>query len=299
MPRPRAPLSSATAAAGRSAWRVIRQAGEDVGEPGLRVDGVQLCGLDQRVHRRRALTTAVGAGEGPVVPAESDPAQRPFGSVVGEADTAVRHEAVERGPALEGVVDRLADLGLARRAITLGAQPGLDLMDDPRRLFPAHLQACLGAVAIDLALDGEELVDPGHGLRRDRRLRHLGQLVELAPGDGEIDADTLPELADPDLRELGLPLGPRKKLLTAIANLAKAAKEVPAVDAANVTPTARLPYREAERRQMTVLFCDLVGSTALAAKLDAEDLSAVIRTYQQHCAGDRGSLGRTRRPIHG
>jgi hypothetical protein len=199
--------------------------------------------------------------------------------------------------------------GAGRRDAAHTCSPNLNLVETTARGAPAiqnttnkrkaRSLACLGAVAIDLALDGEELVDPGHGLRRDRRLRHLGQLVELAPGDGEIDADTLPELADPDLRELGLPLGPRKKLLTAIANLAKAAKEVPAVDAANVTPTARLPYREAERRQMTVLFCDLVGSTALAAKLDAEDLSAVIRTYQQHCAGDRGSLGRTRRPIHG
>ena len=114
---------------------MIGQAGEDVGEPGLRVDAVELGGFDERVHGGRTFATAIGAGEGPVVAADGDAAQRPLGSVVGEADPAISQEAVERGPALEGVVDRLADLGLARRAITLGAQPGLELVDDPRRLL--------------------------------------------------------------------------------------------------------------------------------------------------------------------
>src|SRR5918994_1479834 len=149
---------------------MIGQAGEDVGEPGLRVDAVQLRGFDQRVYGGRAFATAIRAGEGPVVATDRDPAQGSLGGVVGDADPAISQEPAERRPALEGVVDRLADLGLARCAITLGAQPGLERMDDPRRVFPAHLQACLGAVAIDLAFDREQPVDPGHGLRRDRRL---------------------------------------------------------------------------------------------------------------------------------
>jgi Adenylate and Guanylate cyclase catalytic domain len=50
------------------------------------------------------------------------------------------------------------------------------------------------------------------------------------------------------------------------------------------TPPAILPLREAERRQLTVLFCDLVGSTALSAQLDPEDLREVVRAYQTTCA---------------
>src|SRR5690606_27675155 len=93
-------------------------------------------------------------------------------------------EPAERRPALESVVDRLADLGLARCAITLGTQPALEFGEDWRRLFSAPGQARLGALAIDRTLDGEQAVDPGHGLGRDRGLGHLCQLEELAPGMG-------------------------------------------------------------------------------------------------------------------
>jgi hypothetical protein len=79
-----------------------------------------------------------------------------------------------------------------------------------------------------------------------------------------------PELSDADLAGLGIPLGPRKKLLKAIAALGS---DVPAPMLARA-PTA--VKREAERRQLTVMFCDLVGSTALSARLDPEDLREVI-----------------------
>jgi class 3 adenylate cyclase len=92
--------------------------------------------------------------------------------------------------------------------------------------------------------------------------------------DNEIDWSLLPKLTDLDLKELGLPLGPRKKLLEAIANL-------------DVTPAAASvgKPREAERRQLTVVFCDLVGSTALSQGMDPEDLRAVIRSFQDAAAG--------------
>src|SRR4051794_37936980 len=83
--------------------------------------------------------------------------------------------------------------------------------------------------------------------------------------ENEIDWSLLPRLIEADLKELGLPLGPRKKLLEAIASL----------DATPVA-TAEKP-RQAERRQLTVVFCDLVGSTALSQGMDPEDLRAVIR----------------------
>ncbi len=90
---------------------------------------------------------------------------------------------------------------------------------------------------------------------------------EQAFKDAEIDSEILHDLTDADLKELGIPLGPRKKLLKAIAAL-----------------RAEAQATEAERRQLTVMFCDLVDSTALAGKLDPEDLRVVIQAYQQCCA---------------
>ena len=98
---------------------------------------------------------------------------------------------------------------------------------------------------------------------------------EEAFQQGEIDPAILPELTDADLKELGIPLGPRKKLLKAISALA----------AGTEPPSARQERRsEAERRQLTVLFCDLVGSTELATRLDPEDMGEVIRSYQERCS---------------
>ena len=91
--------------------------------------------------------------------------------------------------------------------------------------------------------------------------------------DNEIDAEVLPELTEADLATLGLPLGPRRKLLKAIAGLRQGALPSPAP----VSATAQ----EAERRQLTVMFCDLVGSTALAARLDPEELREVIGAYHR------------------
>jgi class 3 adenylate cyclase len=89
----------------------------------------------------------------------------------------------------------------------------------------------------------------------------------------------LPELTDADLEKLGVPLGHRKRLLKAIENLALPAQ--PALPAR----LALVPTKTdaAERRQLTVMFCDLVGSTALSAELDPEDLRGVIGAYHQCC----------------
>jgi class 3 adenylate cyclase len=90
---------------------------------------------------------------------------------------------------------------------------------------------------------------------------------EKAFRDNDIDADLLHSLTADDLRELGVgSIGHRRRLLDAIAALSAAPT--------NVTLPA-----EAERRQLTVLFCDLAGSTALASRLDPEDLREVLGTY--------------------
>ncbi|MGH6917722.1 MAG: adenylate/guanylate cyclase domain-containing protein, partial [Geminicoccaceae bacterium] len=109
----------------------------------------------------------------------------------------------------------------------------------------------------------------------------LGQYAEVLAAN-DIDFGVLPELGDQDLKELGLSLGHRKKLLKGIAALSnEAGSIVPSVK----PPTA--PSRaEAERRQLTVMFVDLVGSTALSAQLDPEDMREVIRGYQNTVAGE-------------
>lgn len=104
--------------------------------------------------------------------------------------------------------------------------------------------------------------------------------------DAEITADTLFDLTDADLRELGLPLGPRKVLLKAIRSSARA--PVPEIDRADrvVPPDTSPAMPEPERRQLTVMFVDLVGSTSLAASLDPEVLRDVLHAYQSLVAGE-------------
>ena len=87
--------------------------------------------------------------------------------------------------------------------------------------------------------------------------------------DNKIEADVLADLTDGDLEKLGLPLGDRKRLLKAIAGLvglpAAATRSEPA--AAHPPRPAAAQSTSAERRPITVMFCDLVGSTSLAARL--------------------------------
>src|SRR6516162_3048912 len=90
----------------------------------------------------------------------------------------------------------------------------------------------------------------------------LGQYEALFRAN-EIDADILPELTDADLEKLGVPLGHRKRLLRAISGLG-APGALAQTSAAPSTTTAAKPPDAAERRQLTVMFCDLVGSTALS-----------------------------------
>jgi class 3 adenylate cyclase/predicted ATPase len=116
-------------------------------------------------------------------------------------------------------------------------------------------------------------------------LRSLGlEQYEAAFRENEIDETVLPDLTAEDLKELGVTaLGHRRKLLAAIAALrGDASGKTPPVDAATTssTPSSR-PEDRAERRHVTVMFCDLVGSTALSARMDPEDLREVISAYQK------------------
>ena len=98
--------------------------------------------------------------------------------------------------------------------------------------------------------------------------------------ENDIDFTILGDLTDQDLEKIGIAsLGHRRKLLRAIANLETIEKSAPA--AAVAAPSAPLPLDTAERRQVTVMFADLVGSTALSARMDPEDLREVISAYQK------------------
>src|SRR5271167_3485999 len=98
--------------------------------------------------------------------------------------------------------------------------------------------------------------------------------------ENRIDFSVLPDLTDQDLEKLGVLLGDRRKMLRAIARLEGFAKTVPPVAVARSSTDA--PAKgTAERRQVTVMFSDLVGSTALSARMDPEDLREVISSYQK------------------
>jgi len=99
--------------------------------------------------------------------------------------------------------------------------------------------------------------------------------------ENDIDFAILGDLTDQDLEKIGvMSLGHRRKLLRAIANLKGAEKSVPAVAVAAVPSAAPRAADTAERRQVTVTFSDLVGSTALATRMDPEDLREIISAYQ-------------------
>jgi hypothetical protein len=110
--------------------------------------------------------------------------------------------------------------------------------------------------------------------------------------DNAIEAEILPDLTDTDLEKLGVLLGHRKRLLRAIAALAEAgAAASPKGRPGEAFPAAPAA---AERRQLTVMFCDLVGSTALSARLDPEELREVIAVYHGCVAESVRRLRRSR-----
>ena len=100
-----------------------------------------------------------------------------------------------------------------------------------------------------------------------------------------IDAEILPDLTDADLKELGIPLGHRKRLLKAIAasRPERLTETPPAAAVPGQAGPGTAQAADAERRQLTVMFCDLVDSTELSQRLDPEDLRDINCTYQDAC----------------
>ena len=111
-------------------------------------------------------------------------------------------------------------------------------------------------------------------------LRNLGLgQYENTFRENDIDLEVLPELTEADFEKVGVSLGHRKRLLKAIAGI-KASHDEPKAALAASAPVGDA----AERRQLTVMFCDLVGSTAMSARLDPEDMRAILGAYHKCCA---------------
>ena len=134
-------------------------------------------------------------------------------------------------------------------------------------------------------------------------LKNLGlEQYEAAFRDNAIDGDLLPSLTAEDLKDLGVTIvGHRRKLLDAIAAIGAASKPKPPPAPADPPGTLHAPAvasrpqsrsgADAERRPITVMFCDLVGSTSLAAKLDAEDWRTLVNAYLDEASAAVTGLG--------
>ncbi|MGH6718374.1 MAG: adenylate/guanylate cyclase domain-containing protein, partial [Alphaproteobacteria bacterium] len=109
--------------------------------------------------------------------------------------------------------------------------------------------------------------------------------------DNEIDGDALPHLTDDDLRELGLPVGPRRKILAALGEFASAPSVSANAEGSAAVAKADVMSAQAERRQLTVMFVDLVASTELSQKLEPEELRDLSRGYGDAVSLEVGRFG--------
>ena len=102
----------------------------------------------------------------------------------------------------------------------------------------------------------------------------------------QVTFENLPDRTESDLKDLGLPRGPRKTFLAAAATLRAGRKtsppQLPEGEEGKELAASK-PEPQGERRQLTVMFCDLVGSTALSEKLDPEELRSLLHNYRTVC----------------
>src|SRR5262245_28266031 len=115
-------------------------------------------------------------------------------------------------------------------------------------------------------------------------LRELG-LGRYEPAfiENAIDSDVLPALTEDDLKKHGIPLGDRKRLIKAIRAMVASPAAFVTSEVGEDAQSGQARVAAAERRHLTVMICDLVGSTALSARLDPEDMGAVIEAYHAGC----------------
>jgi class 3 adenylate cyclase len=118
----------------------------------------------------------------------------------------------------------------------------------------------------------------------ERFLRKLGleQYVKVL-AENDVDLEVLPHVSDEDLKELGFSIGHRRKLLAALRD-APPAQEIKLLEGETARENGKPTQEQADRRQLTVLFCDLSGSTELSQQLDPEELRDVMRRYHDAVA---------------
>lgn len=147
-------------------------------------------------------------------------------------------------------------------------------MDAPYRLVSWDIVAA----RVNMPEKGQGAETEG-GLKRWLEGIGLGHHSELFLRH-RIDFDVMPDLTDTDLSDLGLPLGDRKRFQRAMASLVHAAS----IDGpANLTSRPLRAAVGAERRQLTVMFCDMVGSTSLSEQFDPEDIRDMIGSFRETC----------------
>jgi class 3 adenylate cyclase len=136
---------------------------------------------------------------------------------------------------------------------------------------------------------GKAALNPATGLSS----LNLGR-YEKKFRENKIDFDVLADLTDDDLQELGVPLGDRRRLLRAIAELGAQPPPTTQAEPTPAAPAAAQSFAQldsAERRPVTVMFCDLVGSTELAAALDVEDWRNLLNSYLDEASTAVTALG--------
>jgi class 3 adenylate cyclase/tetratricopeptide (TPR) repeat protein len=195
-----------------------------------------------------------------------------------------------RREAIPGIARDLPDWSDWKQAAGLKIRPLYGAKSFPFQLFlgnpnwylSAHKKRSGGFTsANDFSLAQGAPMDVGGWLRDLGLGRYERAFIENA-----IDSDVLPELTEGDLEKLGIPLGDRKRLIKAIkATLADSPNAFITSGVREDAQRAEPRAAAAERRHLTVMICDLVGSTALSSRLDPEDMSAVMDAYHAACAG--------------
>ena len=174
-----------------------------------------------------------------------------------------------------GCVDIRRSIWTIRVRRVLSSRPRLDTIT---RRETDPLRETRGVLAYDSAEGGERVT----GIREWLQEVGLEKYAALF-AENEITLEVLPHLTEADIGELCLPTGSRRRLMVAIQALGTAAHAQPSAPSRGTPPEQSTTTHDAERRQLTVMFCDLVGSTALAQKLDPEELRDLMEVYQSTC----------------
>jgi hypothetical protein len=147
----------------------VDDAGDDVGQVGVRLDANQLTGLDERGDGGPMFGTAVGAGEQSILSRQRKGTDAAFDDVVVDLDVAVLEEQAQTLPARERVADRCGELGLLADELELAAQPGFEVFDQRPAALLADRTTLVGGTATDVLLDPVERCNARQRLGGDRR----------------------------------------------------------------------------------------------------------------------------------